>query len=288
MKLDKLYYFESAARHESFTAAAKEFHIAPSAISQQIKLLEKSIGFSLFNRHSNKKLSLTPSGKVFYKRVKDILYLYKNAVDEARLESNCKNNVLTIGLCEKSSIYILNDVIHKFKEKHPSIEIKLNQINNDDCSLELFNNNCDIVFSCKNFISKSNYNLDYKIIHYSDFGVFIDSSSHLASKEYVSFNDLITSQLHIYVLDIYKDCLIKHSPELINSIKTEPSMNLLFASGYLNKGIILTSYEESKILNQNHMIFKRLKDCPINTIHELYYLKNNSNWALKEFLMMFV
>ena len=285
MKFDKLYYFESAARHESFTAAAKEFHIAPSAISQQIKLLEKSLGFSLFTRYSNKKVSLTSAGIVFYERIKEVISLYQNAVDEARLQSICKSDVLTIGLCEKSSIYILNDVIRKFKEKHPHIEIKLNQIN-DDCSLELFNNNCDIVFSCKNFVCKNNYNLDRKVIHYSDFGVFIDSSSDLANKEYVSFNDLITSKLPVYVLDIYKDRLIEHSPDLINNIKTEPSMNLLFASGYLNNGIILTSYEESKILNQNHMIFKKLKDCPINTIHELYYLKDNNNWALKEFLMM--
>ena len=47
MKFDRLYYFESAARHESFTLAAKEYHIAPSAISQQIKIHEKNLGFSL-------------------------------------------------------------------------------------------------------------------------------------------------------------------------------------------------------------------------------------------------
>lgn len=286
MKLDKLYYFESAARNESFTLAAKEFHIAPSAISQQIKILEKSLGFSLFNRYSNKKISLTHAGKVFYERIKSILFLYKNAVDEARIESNRESNVLTIGICETSSIYILNDVIRKFKEKYPHIEIKLNQINNNSSSLELFNNNCDILFSCKDSFDKNNHNLSSKIIHCSDFGVLTNQSSPLVNEESISFNDLVTSNLPIYILDIYKDCLIKHVPSLINNIKTESSMNLLFASGYLNEGIILTSCEDSKILNQNHMIFKRLTNCPINIKQKLYYLNDNTNWILKEFLML--
>lgn len=286
MKLDKLYYFESAARNESFTSAAKEFHIAPSAISQQIKIFEKSLGFSLFNRHSNKKISLTPAGKVFYKRVKSILLLYKNAVDEARLESNRERDVLTIGICETSSIYILNDVVHKFKEKYPHMEIKLKQINCNNSLLELFNNNCDILFSCKDLFNKNNPNLGSKIIHCSDFGILTNPSSPLVDEESISFNDLVTSHLPIYILDIYKDCLVKHVPSLITNIKTEPSTSLLFASGYLNEGIILTSREDSKILNQNHMIFKRLTDCPISITQKLYYLKDNTNWILKEFLMI--
>ena len=42
--------FEAAARHLSFRLAADELHLTPSAISQQIRVLEQQIGVALFAR----------------------------------------------------------------------------------------------------------------------------------------------------------------------------------------------------------------------------------------------
>ena len=42
--------FEVAARHLSFTGAARELGVTPSAVSQQVRLLEHHIGASLFER----------------------------------------------------------------------------------------------------------------------------------------------------------------------------------------------------------------------------------------------
>ena len=47
-----------------------------------------------------------------------------------------------------------------------------------------------------------------------------------AEKEYIDFEDLITSNLPIYTLDIYEKILLNHLPQLENSIKTEQSINL--------------------------------------------------------------
>ena len=284
MKFDKLYYFESAARNESFTLAAKEYHIAPSAISQQIKTLEENLGFSLFIRSTNKKVVLTKPGNIFYNRVKEILDLYKNAIEEARFESNSNNNILKIGICGTSSIYSLNNVIHKLKEKYLNIEIKLNQVESSCCSSHLRNNSCDILFSNKNSCIKNENNLIKKIIPAGEFGILVDQSSSLAKQDLISFNDLISSQMSIYALDIYEKTLLEYAPRLKNNIKTEPSTNLLFASGFLNKGAILTTYEDCKVLNYSSMIFKKLVDFPINPTQCLYYLKDNDNWILKEFL----
>lgn len=285
MKFDKLYYFESAARNESFTLAAKEFHIAPSAISQQIKTLEESLGFSLFVRSTNKKVVLTSTGEIFYNRIKEILDLYKNAVEEAKSEFNSENNLLKIGICDSSSIYSLNKVIHKFKGLYPYMEIKLNEI---ECSsYHLINKSCDILFSSQNNCIKNERNLMKKVISLDDFGALVDKTSSLAKKDYINFDDLISSETYIYILDIYKKDLLKFSPELKNNIKTEPSMNLLFASGFINRGVILTTCEDAKVVNYDTMVFKKISDFPVNPIHYFYYLKDNENWALREFLNLF-
>src|SRR5688572_30362180 len=42
--------FEVAARHLSFSAAAEELRVTPSAVSQQVRLLEHRLGHALFQR----------------------------------------------------------------------------------------------------------------------------------------------------------------------------------------------------------------------------------------------
>lgn len=59
--LNALRAFESAARHLSFTKAADELAVTPGAISQQVKLLEETVGVPLFRRDP-KGLSLTEAG----------------------------------------------------------------------------------------------------------------------------------------------------------------------------------------------------------------------------------
>ena len=45
--------FEASARHLSFSLAAKELNVTPAAIGQQVRLLEKWLGVSLFIRASS-------------------------------------------------------------------------------------------------------------------------------------------------------------------------------------------------------------------------------------------
>lgn len=54
--------FEVAARRLSFSAAAQELHVTPSAVSQQVRLLEDRLGKELFQRHA-RGLRLTVAGE---------------------------------------------------------------------------------------------------------------------------------------------------------------------------------------------------------------------------------
>src|SRR3546814_14266950 len=54
--------FESAARLESFTLAALELHLTPSAIGHQMRKLEEYFGRALFIRR-NRRVELTAEGQ---------------------------------------------------------------------------------------------------------------------------------------------------------------------------------------------------------------------------------
>jgi LysR family glycine cleavage system transcriptional activator len=68
--LNSLRAFEAAARHGSFTAAAKELFVTVTAVSHQIRQLEELIDKKLFER-SGRAVVLTEAGAAFYPRLRD-------------------------------------------------------------------------------------------------------------------------------------------------------------------------------------------------------------------------
>lgn len=63
--LNAYLYFEAVARRGTITRAAEELSISPSAVSQQVKLLEQRLGVKLFRR-DGRLLSLTLEGEQLF------------------------------------------------------------------------------------------------------------------------------------------------------------------------------------------------------------------------------
>ncbi len=70
--LNALRVFAAAGRLLSFTAAAHELHVTPSAVSHQIKTLEEYLGVRLLRR-SRKTISLTQPGRRYLKQISEHL-----------------------------------------------------------------------------------------------------------------------------------------------------------------------------------------------------------------------
>jgi LysR family glycine cleavage system transcriptional activator len=68
--LNALRAFEAAARHLSFKLAARELHVTPAAVGQQVKALEARLGVPLFER-LHKQLILTAAGQVYLPGISD-------------------------------------------------------------------------------------------------------------------------------------------------------------------------------------------------------------------------
>ena len=68
--LVELRAFEAAARHLSFKKAAEELCVTPTAVSHQIRLLERYCGQSLFRRRP-RPLTLTEAGARLFPVVRD-------------------------------------------------------------------------------------------------------------------------------------------------------------------------------------------------------------------------
>jgi len=116
----QLVSFESTARLGSFTLAAEELKITHSAISQNIKALEKILGISLITRNTHK-VELTPLGEIYLSEIQTALGIISNV--SGKLISD--KNSLTINMPTSFSVKWLESRIEEFKTLNPDISVRL-------------------------------------------------------------------------------------------------------------------------------------------------------------------
>jgi DNA-binding transcriptional LysR family regulator len=72
MEIRQLRYFEAVARHRHFTRAAEELHLAQSALSHQVRGLERELGIELLRR-TTRSVQPTEAGELVAARARTIL-----------------------------------------------------------------------------------------------------------------------------------------------------------------------------------------------------------------------
>jgi LysR family transcriptional regulator, glycine cleavage system transcriptional activator len=85
--LIELRAFDAAARHLSFKKAAAELGVTPTAISHQIRLLERYCGRTLFRRRP-RPLSLTDAGARLFPAIRGGLEAFSVAIAAVKRDSN--------------------------------------------------------------------------------------------------------------------------------------------------------------------------------------------------------
>ncbi|SMO84848.1 LysR substrate-binding domain-containing protein [Paracoccus laeviglucosivorans] len=110
--------FEVAAKHLSFTLAAKELNVTQGAVSQQIRLLERALDVALFVRKHNA-LELTPEGVNLFGAVTDGLDTISAAV--ATLSEDQGPQTVTISATDGMSQFWLQPLIDRFRAAHPEV-----------------------------------------------------------------------------------------------------------------------------------------------------------------------
>ncbi|MFB1000275.1 MAG: LysR family transcriptional regulator, partial [Colwellia sp.] len=83
--LNALRTFESAARHKSYTIAAKELFVSQAAVSQQVRQLEQVLSVKLFIR-SGRKMLLTESGDSLFASTHQALSLLVKGLNSIQNE----------------------------------------------------------------------------------------------------------------------------------------------------------------------------------------------------------
>lgn len=140
--LKRIYAFVAIANLGNFNDAAKELNLTPSAISQNLKLLEEELGVTLIKR-TTRSVLLTDAGHYFYNHVKTILTDLEQLYSNASTYTTEPKGELTITCPVALGCSQLAPLIYQFSEKYQNINIniKLNDnfvnLNEEDYDIAL-------------------------------------------------------------------------------------------------------------------------------------------------------
>lgn len=188
MNLNQLEYFVTAATTLNFTKAANQCFISQTAMTQQIKALEKAIGVPLFKRDKHH-VELTTAGKVYLKEARAILERSAEAKRLARLATEGTVGEINIGYISGFGGSDCPDILRKFHSAYPNIKINIYRDTMSGLVDSLKDNKIDIAFSLA-LSSEQARHVNHRYLRSYPLVVVLDDGHTLSGKESIQFADL--------------------------------------------------------------------------------------------------
>lgn len=127
MELRHLRYFIMVAEERHFTRAAARLNMQQPPLSQQIRALEKELGFDLFKRHP-KGVDLTAGGLVFLEEARVILARVEHGSLKASRAAQGIEGTLVIGFTSSAAAHpLIPRIIRAYRERYPGVELSINE-----------------------------------------------------------------------------------------------------------------------------------------------------------------
>lgn len=146
MLLRQLEYFICVVDNNSFTLAASEQYVSQSAISQQIKALETSLGVELMVREK-RTFHLTPAGQYLYRSGKKALErIHDIKVETVRIGTDARVS-LRIGYLNRYSGIAMQQTVIRMAKRYKNLDIRMYSGSHDELYGMLTDRRVDVVFN---------------------------------------------------------------------------------------------------------------------------------------------
>jgi LysR family cys regulon transcriptional activator len=128
MKLHQLRYLLAVVRQGlNVTAAARVLHTSQPGVSKQIRLLEDELGFQVFEREGRNFTRITTAGQEVVDRAVRVIEEVDNIRRLSADFQNERRGSMSIATTHTQARYVLPDVIRRFREVYPEVELHLHQ-----------------------------------------------------------------------------------------------------------------------------------------------------------------
>src|SRR5688500_7946362 len=125
--LRRLAVFREVAERGSFSGAALELGYTQSVVSHHVAQLERQLGVTLLER-GKRPVRLTPAGERLHAHAGTILGAARAAETDLRAVAGLEAGTLRVGAFLTACASFVPAAIRGFSEKHPSVEVNLDQL----------------------------------------------------------------------------------------------------------------------------------------------------------------
>lgn len=179
----------------NFTQTARDFYITQPVLSKHISNLERDLGGKLFVRDQHG-VSLTKAGEIFVRDAASVVAEYDLAVENVRLISSGKRQVLTIGYLFGAARKILPPTIDWFSKFRPDVELQFVALEVDGVLDAIDLKKIDIgITTSFNAAPLSSSRYGWLPLYPDRLAVVVPKSHRLASKQSVHASELIGERI---------------------------------------------------------------------------------------------
>jgi LysR family cys regulon transcriptional activator len=127
--------------------AAEALHTSQPGISKQIRLLEDELGVDVFVRHGKRVIDITEPGHAVVAIAERVLREADNLKRVGQEFASEAAGSLTIATTHTQARYALPEVIRRFTDKYPKVQLALHQGNPIQISQQVVTGEADVAIA---------------------------------------------------------------------------------------------------------------------------------------------
>src|SRR6266542_6750236 len=120
-------YVVAVAKEHSFSRAAETLHVAQQAVSQQVRLVEESLGIELFER-TNRGVTITPAGEVFVQEARRTLNAADRVAPRAQAAARGEAGTLRIAYTLATVYETLPALLDALATEQPELKLRPREV----------------------------------------------------------------------------------------------------------------------------------------------------------------
>ena len=144
LELYKVFYY--VAKNKNITQAANELMVSQPAVSKSIKVLERDLNTTLFNRNKDG-VSLNNAGELLFNKINKAMELIISAEEDIDSLNNMEQGTINIGAGNTIMQRYLMQYIKEFHDKYPNINVIVHTVVTEELIKRAQLGLVDIVFT---------------------------------------------------------------------------------------------------------------------------------------------
>src|SRR6266540_501072 len=187
-------YVVAVGEEHSFSRAAESLHVAQQAVSQQVRLVEDSLGIELFER-TNRGVRITPAGEVFVQEARRTLNAADRVVPRAQAAARGEVGTLRIAYTLATVYETLPALLDALAAEQPELKLRPQEVFGVDVEELVQDERFELALAPRMALGSG---LDHRVVRREDFAVVVAEDHPLSGREQVTPAEFAGEALQVW------------------------------------------------------------------------------------------